>query len=84
MRGVAWLAAIFLGSVVVGVVWWIAAALNTGASREYEGLLMLTGFVVIVTAPSSGILLLMIAPRELYEHFYRNRPPRNSNSATKP
>jgi hypothetical protein len=73
MRIVVWLASIFVASLLLGVCWWFSGAFVTGSNRALEGMLGLAIVIILVAAGSSGILLLMIGPTALYEHFRQTR-----------
>jgi hypothetical protein len=68
MKVIVWLSITFIASIALGVCWWFAAGLMTGANRGLEGLLFLAMIVTFIAFGASGLLLLIIGPLALRDH----------------
>ncbi len=73
MRAVRWLASALAVSIALGVVFFVGSAYVTGANRELEAALGLVLLVSMIGTLSSGILLLMIGPVAIIQHFRQTR-----------
>jgi hypothetical protein len=79
MRVVWWLTSILAVSIALGVFFFVASAFVTGGNRGLEGPLGLVMLVSMIGTLSSGILLLMIGPTAIVDHFRRTRVRRPSD-----
>jgi hypothetical protein len=66
MSVVVWLVSIFVASLTLGACLWFAVRV---LPEDLEGPWVLAMLIVVIAGLSSGVLLLLIGPTALYNHF---------------
>jgi hypothetical protein len=81
MRVVVWLVSIFVASLTLGACLWFAVRV---LPEDLEGPWGLAMLIVVIAGLSSGVLLLMIGPTALYNHFQQTRKCGHTSGAADP